>query len=800
MALTTAILYQAKPSPIKKGVIKPLKSGGYSDSGADIAYELIKHQISMVTPAASPDIDNDLDWVFPDTWEGIQNALDKGANTLWLNTVLYKDHVVEDFFDQDIHFVGQLPDAVDLYDDKFFTNALLKKHSIPVPETKLISAETLSTCSFDLGFPLVVKPLRGRGSQGVALVKDQKELEDKLNEIFANREYGNSVYIEQFLSGQEITVTVMPPGKYQFSSQEKFFDKPWCLPVVERFNHQHGIAPYSGVVAVMENSAVLDDRELSSKKILQVYEYCKKAGELLNIKAPLRIDCRADENENYLLFDLNMKPNMTGPSRPHRQNQDSLTLLAARKLGWNYIDLLKNILQQAWKVNLITLLALALNFSSKAQPNIIFILTDDQRWDAMGIAGHDIVQTPNMDQLAREGTYFTNAFVTTPICAASRASLFTGLYERTHDYTFGTPPLASRYIDISYPKLLQQAGYRTGFFGKLGVNFENRLDTAVFDEMYVTGTDGYFRLEGPGGRNHIHLTDLTTNEALDFIDQVPEGQPFSLSVSYNAAHADDPSPQQYFWPERHNNLYADITIPDPALAEDNYLHALPEFIQDENYMGRIRYKWRFDTPEKYQEKVKGYYRLITTIDDNLGRIRDKLKEKSLDQNTVIIFMSDNGYFLGERQLAGKWLMYENSIRVPLMIYDPRVQISGHVVEKIVLNIDIAPTILEVANLQIPDLMQGQSLVPLVQGKEPDWREEFICEHLFDLVYIPKSEGIRTEQWKYFRYIDRPATEELYNLHEDPLETSNFAAKPGYQEILQELREKVDQKIETLDNW
>ena len=328
-----------------------MKPCGYSDSGADIAYELKKNDIAIVTPVSNPNIKNDLDWVFPDTKKGIQDALDKGANTFWLNTVLYKSHQIVPFFDREIQFVGQIPNQVDIYDDKYFTNELLRKNKIPIPKTKLISIENFTDYSLDIDFPIIVKPIRGRGSQGVSLVKNRKKLDDKLNEIFSNAAYGNMVYVEQFLSGQEITVTVMPSGNYMIDNLERTYKKPWCLPAVKRFNHKDGIAPYNGIVAVMKNSSVLGNDELNSRKIIEVYGHCEKAGELLNIKAPIRIDCRADENGNYFLFDLNMKPNMTGPSRPHRQNQDSLTLLASRKIGWNYIDLLRNMLKQTWKAS-----------------------------------------------------------------------------------------------------------------------------------------------------------------------------------------------------------------------------------------------------------------------------------------------------------------------------------------------------------------------------------------------------------------------------------------------------------------
>lgn len=346
-----AILYQAELPPIKDGIQKPLKLGGYSDSGADIAFELLRNNIYTLTPTKNPNIANDKDWVFPDTQKGIEEALKKGANTIWLNTVLFENHPIVSFFDKNIQLVGQEPTSVDIYDDKFFTNNLLKSNGIPIPRTALIQKEELIKIPPVTQFPIVLKPLRGRGSQGVFLINDQTEMNIKLNEIFSHNKYGNSVYLEPYLSGQEITITVMPIGNYYIERRMRHFDKPWCLPAVKRFNHIHGIAPYSGTIAVMENSAVLPDDELNSDKIQEIYAHCSKAAQIIGIKAPIRIDCRADEDGKYYLFDLNMKPNMTGPSRPQRKNQDSLTLMAARKIGWNYFDLLNNMLNQKWKAS-----------------------------------------------------------------------------------------------------------------------------------------------------------------------------------------------------------------------------------------------------------------------------------------------------------------------------------------------------------------------------------------------------------------------------------------------------------------
>lgn len=345
-----ALLYQANLPPSKNGIQKPMKPGGYSDSGADIANALLKDNHKLITPVNNPSIDNDKDWVFPDTLEGIKTALNKGADTLWLNTVLYAGHPIESFFKEDIYLIGQFPKSVDIYDDKFYTNELLKSKGIPIPDTTLIGKSDWDKSSKKYSFPLVLKPLRGRGSQGVSMVENQEAMSRKLDSFFASNQYGNSIYVEKYLSGQEITITVMPPGKYVIQNRQKNFSKPWCLPAVKRFNHNNGIAPYNGVVAVIENSAVLSDEELNSPAIYTACNHCIRAAELINIKAPIRIDCRADQTGAYFLFDLNMKPNMTGPSRPSRKKQDSLTLMAARKIGWDYIDLLNNMLNQKWAV------------------------------------------------------------------------------------------------------------------------------------------------------------------------------------------------------------------------------------------------------------------------------------------------------------------------------------------------------------------------------------------------------------------------------------------------------------------
>lgn len=429
------------------------------------------------------------------------------------------------------------------------------------------------------------------------------------------------------------------------------------------------------------------------------------------------------------------------------------------------------------------------------RPNIIFILTDDQRWDALGYAGNKIIQTPEMDRLAGEGTWFKNAFVTTPISAASRASILTGMYERTHGYTFQQGPLKEPYMQLSYPVLLGMNGYHTGFFGKLGVTYKDA--EKIFNEADIydrngnhPNRNGYFYKAI--GTDTVHLTRYTGYQAQQFILNAPGDKPFCLSLSFSAPHAHDNAPEQYFWQVKTDHLYSDINIPPPVLGENEYFNVLPEEVREG--FNRLRWTWRFDTPEKYQHSVKGYYRMISEIDDEIGELRKVLEEKGLAGNTIIIFMSDNGYYLGERQLAGKWLMHETSIRVPLIIYDPGEK--KHLeVDDMVLNIDVTSTILDIAGVKVPDEYQGISLLPYVRNRKPERvREALLFEHLWKLPEIPSSEGIRTHKWKYFRYRFIETPEELYDLVNDPLETVNLAQDPAHRKVLEQLRKKCDAQI------
>lgn len=418
-------------------------------------------------------------------------------------------------------------------------------------------------------------------------------------------------------------------------------------------------------------------------------------------------------------------------------------------------------------------------------PNIILIVTDDQRHDALGCVGNPIIHTPVMDELAAGGIQFEHAFVTTPICAASRASIFTGLYERAHGYTFTKPPLSSTLMNRSYPALLRRSGYFTGFVGKFGIQVEDGVTASMFDRFHSTAYPYFKEVDG----EKRHLTDIHGDMALAFLRERPSGRPFCLSLSFWAPHADDGSAQQYFWPDACGELYRDAIIPPSPTSEPEFFEALPDFLKDS--LNRVRWFWRFDTPEKYQAMVKGYYRMISGIDRVIGRLREELVRLGLGNDTVIMLTSDNGYFLGERGFAGKWLMHEPSIRVPLIVYDQRLRQSsaGRVITEPVLNLDLAPTLLDLAGLPIPEEMQGRSFAPMMRGRNQPVRTEVFCEHLWDNPQIPQTECLRTGGWKYIRYLKHPEYEELYNLTDDPNESRNLAFDPGQSPRLLALRQR-----------
>ncbi|MEM8734326.1 MAG: sulfatase [Planctomycetota bacterium] len=449
------------------------------------------------------------------------------------------------------------------------------------------------------------------------------------------------------------------------------------------------------------------------------------------------------------------------------------------------------------------LIVLVLLFSSVAnatyaakRPNIIYLMTDDQRADALGGMGNPIIQTPNIDSMAREGVVFDNAFVTTAICMTSRACVLTGQYAARHGiWDFGID-FTPEQLSETYIGQLKAAGYRTGFIGKWGVGDPKSADSVIDFNRGFPGQSRYFEgdVKEKKGR---HLTAQMGDQALEFLESCDGDTPFHLSISFKAPHCQDSKDilsDQFPADKAFMSLYRDVVIPQPYTAGPEYHDRMPNFLK--NSMNRDRWAVRFRSPGRFQQSVKDYYRLISGVDAVVGRIREALAERGFEKNTVIIFTSDHGFFLGEYGFAGKWTPHDVSIRIPLVIYDPTREQAELRRSEMTLGIDMAPTILEYAGVVPPERMQGTSLKQLVQGDEPEqWRKSFFYEHWFTAGgRIVPSEGVRDERWKYGRYLEPEQIEEggsrweeLFDLKIDPNETVNLADNPAYAEVLQQQR-------------
>ena len=430
-------------------------------------------------------------------------------------------------------------------------------------------------------------------------------------------------------------------------------------------------------------------------------------------------------------------------------------------------------------------LSQALAIAADKPLNILILYADDWRYDTLGIAGNAVVQTPHLDQLARDGVRFTRACVTTAICGVSRASLFTGQWMSRHGNTafqaFHTP------WDETYPGLLRKNGYYVGHVGKWH-NGQFPTDKFDFGRAY-SGT--HWIIEPDGSR--IHVTQKNENDALEFLRTRPTGQPFCLTLAFFATHAEDENPLQYLPQPGSMSLYQGVHVPVPVNATDESFRRLPAFIANEANESRVRWHWRFDTPKKFQTMMKNYYRLATEVDSTCQRVLDELKKQGLLDNTLVIFTGDNGYYHAEHGLADKWYPHEESIRVPLIIRDPRMTAvrRGQTSDAFALNVDLAPTILAASGIAAPTRMQGQNLAPLYLGQgNLIWRTEFFYEHptIKNINFIPSSAALVRHDWKYFYWPDYKR-EQLFDLRADPHEENDLAADPGQQERLTEMRKR-----------
>lgn len=439
-----------------------------------------------------------------------------------------------------------------------------------------------------------------------------------------------------------------------------------------------------------------------------------------------------------------------------------------------------------------------LALSPKEKPNIVFFFADDQRNDTLGCAGHPIIKTPNADRLAARGVRFENMFVQHSICWVSRTTILTGLTARS----FGSPEKPDKATPESvshlFPDLLRKAGYRTGYFGKWHAKMPaGFVKEDHFDEFEAIFRHPYFK-EQPDGSVR-HTTELIADRGIEFLESQPEDQPFCLNLWFNAAHAEDgdkvPGTGHFPWPKAVDGMYEDIEIPAPRLNDPAIFDSQPQHLKDS--INRERFFWRWDTPEKYQTNIKAYYRMISGIDNVIGRVLKVLEERGLAENTIIVYSADNGYYMGDRGFAGKWSHYEQSLRVPLIVYDPRLAEGhrGRVVDPMALNLDLPATFLDWAGVEVPKKYEGRSLAPIVEAAEPEkWRNDFFCEHVV-LQPTLTWEGVRGKRYVYARYFDQvPRSEFLHDLKSDPDQLKNYASDPEYAEMLERYRKRTDQYV------
>jgi N-acetylglucosamine-6-sulfatase len=404
--------------------------------------------------------------------------------------------------------------------------------------------------------------------------------------------------------------------------------------------------------------------------------------------------------------------------------------------------------------------------------NIIFILIDDQRYDAMGFMGHPFLETPRLDSLAGNGVVFDNAFVTNSLCSPSRASILTGTYAHRHG-VLDNNTLLPRDL-TTFPQLLQQNGYKTAFIGKWHMGGTSDAPQPGFDRWVSFRGQGVYNnpqlnIDGAAVKREGYTTDLLTDYAEDFL-RGPHEKPFFLYLSHKAVHAE-------FAPaSRHKGCYANAKYPRPASMADT----------EENYRGKPawvraqRKSWHgvdgmYNVTTDYDTFVRDYAETMRAVDDSVGRIVDTLRDRGLLNSTLILYTSDNGFLFGEHGLIDKRCMYEPSIRVPLIAHCPEWSPRPQRRKELVTNVDFAPTIFDAAGVSVPEFVQGQSFLKLLLGESVPWRDAFLYEYFWERSFpqTPTVLGVRAERYKFMKCHGVWDRYELYDVQNDPHEMNNL---------------------------
>ena len=461
--------------------------------------------------------------------------------------------------------------------------------------------------------------------------------------------------------------------------------------------------------------------------------------------------------------------------------------------------------------------------------NVIFILADDHRFDFMGFTGKvPWLKTPAMDRLAREGAYFKNTFVTTALCSPSRASILTGLFSHNHTVVDNMAPVPKGLI--YFPQYLQEAGYQTSFFGKWHMGDETDEPKPGFNHWESFKGQGVYynptlNINGKqvAYKDSAYISDLLTEHAVDWLENRDKEKPFFLYLSHKAVHAD-------FQPaKRHKGKYKNepIELPPSFRTSDSQVKGKQSVNQSieqevskkqplkgEDYYGKGRTPdWQKMQRESwhgvdymyygkisFSEFYRRYCETLLGVDESVGELLGYLDKNGLAEETLVIYMGDNGFSFGEHGLIDKRHFYEESVKVPFLIRCPEIFGGSKTMEPMIQNIDVAPTILAVAGIEKPPHFQGQSILPLLQGKEVKWRDKIFYEYYWEHDYpqTPTMHGVRTERYKLIRYHGIWDTNELYDLQEDPYEMNNLIASPEHQVLVEKLTNDIYDWLESTD--
>ncbi|MBP1963099.1 sulfatase family protein [Paenibacillus aceris] len=446
------------------------------------------------------------------------------------------------------------------------------------------------------------------------------------------------------------------------------------------------------------------------------------------------------------------------------------------------------------------------------RPNILYIMSDDHAAHAMSCYGSKINQTPNLDRIANEGMRFDNCFCTNALCTPSRASILTGTYNHINGVRTLDSQLDGR--GITFPKLLQQAGYQTAIIGKWHLGHGGFSDPTGFDYWNILPGQGAYHdpeFIEMGEEKTVpgYVTDLITDYSLQWMKQRDENKPFLLMCHHKAPH------DKFEYHPKHAHLYENIDIPEPETFYDDYANrsdAAKEAtckIADmdrhltetapEHLTGEVRKKWN------YQKFIKDYLRCIASIDENVGRLLDYLDEQGLADNTIVVYTSDQGFFLGDHGWYDKRFMYEESLRMPFLMRYPQEIKRSTLNSSMVLNVDFAPMLLDCAGVEIPVTMQGRSFRTMFKEQvPPEWRQSMYYRYWMHLAHfhIKAHYGMRTDRYKLIYYyaealgvegaIDetKPTEWELFDLERDPYELLNVYDHPDYRDTVRELKEEL----------